>query len=95
MTLRGSNSSSSSSVVHPCGVLTGGAAGEARPELAEMDTQTHRISIVLSEEQATAMAGGYVPNSVKSMLRELLDWSLEDLRRAERPMVKAKRRAEG
>jgi hypothetical protein len=68
---------------------------EARPELAEMDTQTHRISVVLSEEQATALASGYVPNAVKSILRELLDYELEDLRRAARPVVKSRRRVGG
>ena len=85
-------SSSSSFVAHCCGVLTGGAAVEARPELGEMDTQTHRISIVLNEDQAEAMAGGYVPRAVKSMLRELLDFEFEDLRRAERPVVSKQRR---
>lgn len=66
---------------------------EVRPDHAERDGHTHRISIVLSEEQATAMAGGYVPNSVKGILRELLDYELEDLRRAERPVTKRTKRA--
>lgn len=66
-------------------------AVERRPERAEMDTQTHRITICLNEDQAEAMAGGYVPASVKSMLRELLDFRLEDERRAVRPVSKAKR----
>lgn len=59
---------------------------DERPLDAELDTQTHRITVTLTEEQATALAGGYVSNSVKSMLRELLDWELEDERRAARPV---------
>ncbi len=44
----------------------------------------------LTEAQACEMAAGYVPNSIKAQLREMLDFQLEDQRRAERPVRKAK-----
>lgn len=59
---------------------------EQRPE-AQLDAQQHLITIILTEDQAEAMASGYVPRSVKSILRELLDYELEDLRRSERPVA--------
>lgn len=63
---------------------------EQRPE-AQMDAETRGISLVLTEDQAEALASGYVPRSVKSILRELLDFELEDLRRSERPVAKVKK----
>lgn len=44
----------------------------------------------LTEAQATDLASGYVRNSVKSMIRELLDHHLEDERRAARPLPKTR-----
>ena len=46
-------------------------------------------------DQAEAMAGGYVPRSVKSILRELLDYELELQRCADRPVSKPKRKKAG
>lgn len=66
---------------------------EQRPDHAELEADTQWITIRLNVEQAEAMAGGYVPRSVKSILRELLDFELEDLRRSERPVVVKKARA--
>lgn len=63
---------------------------EDRPE-ARVDINTHQITICVTEDQAECLAGGYVPRSVKSILRELLDYALEDLRRAERPLPKARK----
>lgn len=59
---------------------------------AECDTEREVIWLHLTEDQASAMAGGYVPNGVKSVLRELLDYELEDQRRADRPLRVAKKR---
>ena len=58
---------------------------ELRP-YAEHDRDRECFWLHLTEDQASALASGYVPNGVKSVLRELLDYALEDLRRAERPV---------
>ena len=58
---------------------------DPRPE-AERDLETGRFWIHLTETQAAMCASGYVPASVKSVLRELLDYALEDERRAARPV---------
>ena len=63
---------------------------EQRP-YAERDTERECYWLHLTEAQATDLASGYVTNAVKSVLRELLDFRLEDERRAERPVRKAKR----
>lgn len=68
---------------------------EQRPDHAALDTHTHAITICVTEDQAEAMAGGYVPRAVKSILRELLDFELEDVRRAERPLPKARTPSRG
>jgi hypothetical protein len=47
---------------------------------------------LLTEAQAVDMAGGYVPNSVRAMLRAMLDWQDDDRRRAERPTPPPRRR---
>ncbi len=62
------------------------------PSEAALDRDTWRISVTVTEAQAVAMAGGYVPNSVKSILRELLDYAEEDERRAARPLLKKARK---
>lgn len=94
MTLRESESSSSSpSKTH----FREAGAAAAPPELFEQRPYGERSLdrecywLHLTEDQASAMAGGYVPNSVKSVLRELLDYALQDELRAARPVRKAKR----
>lgn len=52
---------------------------------------THGITITLTEDHAEALAGGYVPRVVKSVLRELLDWDLEIQRAADRPAPKGRK----
>ena len=64
---------------------------EVRP-FGEYDVERATVWPHLTEVQATAMSGGYVPNSVKGVLRELLDYRLIDETRAERPIAKPKRR---
>lgn len=64
---------------------------EDRPE-ASLETTTRTITIQLTADQAECLSGGYVPRSVKSILRELLDYELLDLTRAERPLPKARKR---
>ena len=64
---------------------------ERRPE-ASRELDTGVLWIQLNEDQAEAMAGGYVPRSVKSILRELLDYELEYQRCADRPVPKPKRK---
>lgn len=64
---------------------------DARP-YAERDLDREAFWLHLTEDQASAMAGGYVPNGVKGVLRELLDYELEDLKRSERPVAKGKRK---
>ena len=63
---------------------------EVRPE-GERDLDAQTIWIHLTEDQAEAMASGYVPRAVKSILRELLDSELEDQRRADRPVIVTKK----
>ncbi len=63
---------------------------DARPT-AERDLDRECYWLHLTEDQASAMAGGYVPNGVKGVLRELLDYQIEDERRAARPVTKRKR----
>ena len=53
-----------------------------------LDPERECLWLHLTPSQAEALASGYVPASVKSVLRELLDYELEDLKRAERPLVK-------
>ena len=60
---------------------------ERRP-YAERNLDAECYWVHLSEDQASAMAGGYIPNGVKSVLRELLDYALEDQKRADRPLPK-------
>ena len=62
---------------------------ERRPE-AERQVDTGMFWIHLTADQAEAIAGGCVPRSVKAILRELLDYRLEDERRAARPVRKRK-----
>lgn len=64
---------------------------EQRP-YGELDVEREAYWLHLTEAQATAVAGGYVPNSVKSVLRELLDYELIDDARAARPVTKTKRK---
>lgn len=63
---------------------------EQRPT-AQLDVVTHGITVTINEEQAESLASGYVPRSVKSILRELLDFELEDQRRSERPVPKVRK----
>jgi hypothetical protein len=60
---------------------------------AEHDRDQEAFWLHLTEAQAEALASGYVSRAVKAVLRELLDYDLEDQRRAERPVEpkKAKR----
>lgn len=58
---------------------------ELRP-YAERDLERECYWLHLTEDQASALAGGYVSTGVKSVLRELLDYDLEDLKRSERPV---------
>ncbi len=44
--------------------------------------------IEVNEGQALDIASGYVPGSVKAQVRTMLDWQLEDERRAARPVRK-------
>lgn len=60
---------------------------------AEHDRDRECFWLHLTEDQASAMAGGFVPNGVKGVLRELLDYAVEDLKRAERPVAVKKARA--
>jgi hypothetical protein len=46
--------------------------------------------ISLTETEASECASGYVSQSIKSRLRAMLDWRLEDERRAARPVQKVK-----
>jgi hypothetical protein len=41
--------------------------------------------VLVTEEQAADLASGYVPTSVRAMVRAMLDWQDDDRRRAERP----------
>jgi len=59
---------------------------------AERDTDREAYWLHLTELQAQAMADGFMPHGVRSVLRELLDCTLEDERRADRPVQKAKAR---
>jgi hypothetical protein len=58
---------------------------EQYPE-AELHLDSGMYWLRLTEDQAEHIAGGYVPRSVKAILRELLDYQLEDERRAGRPI---------
>jgi hypothetical protein len=42
--------------------------------------------VLVTEEQADDLASGYVPASVRAMVRTMLDWQDEDRRRAARPV---------
>lgn len=63
-----------------------------RAELAqrneEHDTEWY---VLVNDAQAEALLSGYVPTEVKAMIRTMLDWRLEDVRRSERPLEKPKR----
>lgn len=63
---------------------------EQRP-YAEHDRDREAFWVHLTEAQAEALASGYVPLGTKSVLRELLDYDLEDQRRADRPIEKVKK----
>jgi hypothetical protein len=47
--------------------------------------------VLLNDDQAADLASGFVPQSVKAMVRCMLDWRDEDRRRAERPVPTPKR----
>ena len=59
-----------------------------RPE-AEYDLDRQCLWVHLTEQQATDVASGYVPNAVKSVIRELLEFREEDERRPARPIQAA------
>lgn len=65
-----------------------------KPEVVkgQANDEPGSIWILLTENQAEAVSSGYVPRSVKSALREMLDCDLEDQRRAERPTPKRENR---
>jgi hypothetical protein len=63
---------------------------DVRPE-AQFDLERGVIWLHLSEAQAEDVASGYVPRSIKCVLRELLDYAEEDIRRAERPVSTKKK----
>jgi hypothetical protein len=65
---------------------------EAVRPYAEPAKERGCIWIHLTEDMATSIASGYVPNSVKSVLRQMLDHALEDERRVARPVPKAGRK---
>ena len=52
-----------------------------------VDPEREGLWLHLMPSQAEVLASGYVPGSVKSVLRELLDYELEDLKRADRPVL--------
>ena len=64
---------------------------EERPLDARLDVESMRVTITVSEDQAVDLASGYVCGSVKSAIRELLDYAEEDRRRAERPARRKRR----
>lgn len=58
-----------------------------------LDSEPECYWLSLTPQQAQAMADGYMPHGVRSVLRELLDsdlGGLEDQRRAARPVARAK-----
>lgn len=57
----------------------------------EADLERQCIWLHLTEQQAEDLASGYVSAATKSRLRELLDYRVEDERRAARPVRKARR----
>lgn len=63
---------------------------------AELDARgepAHRIYILVTEAQATDLASGYVPTSVKAQITTLLEYREEDARRAARPERPSRQRA--
>ncbi len=72
----------------------GVALRDERPVDAQIDVPSMRVTITLSEDQATDLASGYVNGAVKSMIRELLDYAEEDQRRAARPVKKKRTKAD-
>lgn len=51
--------------------------------------------VLVTEAQAEDLASGYVPTSVKAMVRTMLDWQLEDQRVAEANMARSRRERTG
>ncbi len=43
--------------------------------------------VLVTEGQALDLASGYVPDSVKAMVRAMIEWREEDERRAARPVT--------
>ena len=68
-----------------------------RAELAER-TEIHARQgnywLLLTEAQAVDIASGYVPNAIRAMTRELLEFKEDLERKAARPVRKTRRRPE-
>lgn len=58
---------------------------ELAKRVEERGTDFHAI---FTEAEAADLAAGYVPLSVRGMMRAMLDWREDDRRRAERPVRK-------
>lgn len=62
-------------------------AAKVRQALVESNPEMETaFYVLLTEAQALDIASGYVPNSVKAMVRTMLDWQDDDRRLAARPI---------
>ena len=70
---------------------------EARPygEITVTDDgERESIWLHLTEAQASCLLTGYVPSGVKAVLSELVNYEIEDQKRADRPVAtKARKKA--
>jgi hypothetical protein len=62
-------------------------ADELAQRVAERGTDFY---VLVNEAEALDLASGYVPLSVRGMVRAMLDFQEDDRRRAERPIRKKK-----
>ena len=67
-----------------------------RPHAAELAQRNAEhvpeFWLLVTEAQATELAGGFVCSSVKAMCQLLIDTEEEDRRRAERPIIEKRKR---
>ena len=77
--------------VPPDGVPLAVTAQALRAALLDLTATAPSFYVMLTEEQASDLAGGYVPQAVMAMCTTMLDWRDQDRRRAKRPDVKRHR----
>lgn len=64
-----------------------------RAELAQRNAErATEWYVLVTDDQAEDLAAGFVPHSVKAMVRTMLDWREADRRAALRPVRAAKKK---